>query len=239
MKHESDIPIIRDHSCALVDNFLLTVFAAKSHFDPMRAADNPFSVDRIHQLRYQPRGWDWDQLISRLEILRFRAAIVGPEGSGKTTLMEDLAERLLNRGLKPRFAMLTRQDRRVDLQLLHWLDHQAGPTDLLCFDGCEQLGPFRWRWLRHRCRRLGGLLITTHSPGRLPTLVQCDTDPLLLMGLIRQLQPDLKFSLEDAGELLNQHNGNIRLALRALYDRWWQRQDQVRDGPSRDGARQI
>jgi hypothetical protein len=188
----------------------------------MRAADNPFSVDRIHQLRYQPRGWDWEEILSRLHSLHHRAAIVGPEGSGKTTLMEDLAERLAPRGLRPRFFTLNRQNRRLDPQLLSWLDHQAGPNDLLCFDGCEQLGPIRWRWLYHACRRLGGVLITTHKPGRLETLVRCDTDAPLLLRLIRQLQPDLDFTVEDACHLLHQHRGNIRLALREMYDRSWQ-----------------
>jgi hypothetical protein len=188
----------------------------------MRAADNPFSVDRIHQLRYQPRGWNWDSLLARMQSLRYRAAIVGPEGSGKTTLMEDLAQRLILRGFQPRFATLTRQERRLDPQVLDWLDHQAGARDLLCLDGAEQFGPIRWRWMLHRCRNLGGLLITTHKPGRLMTLVQCDTDPPLLLDLIQRLQPDLDFSIEDTTNLLKQHDGNIRLALRSMYDRWWQ-----------------
>jgi hypothetical protein len=190
----------------------------------LRAADNPFSVERIHQLRYQPRGWDWDALLSGLEALNHRAAIVGPEGSGKTTLMEDLAQRLIARGFTPHFATLTRQNRRVDPQLLDWLDHQAGATDLLCFDGCEQLDWIRWQLLRHRCRRLGGLLVTTHRPGRLPTLVTCDTDAPLLLNLIRQLRPGLEVSIDDARELLARHQGNIRLALREMYDRWWRQQ---------------
>ena len=188
----------------------------------MRAADNPYAVDRVLRVRYRPRGWNWPGLMDRLAELRYRAAIVGPEGSGKTTLAEDLAARLAERGMRPRFAILNRQNRRLQADLFPWL-RDAGPADVLCLDGCEQLGPIAWRRLLWRCRSLGGLLITTHRPGRLPTLVQCDTDAQLLIDLARELSPDEPCTSADAEQLWRARDGNLRLALRDLYDRWWQR----------------
>lgn len=200
-------------------------FGSGQSLGVMRAADNPFSVDRVLRVRYRPREWTWAELLDRLAALRYRAAVVGPEGSGKTTLVEDLGDRLAERGLRPRYATLTRQQRRLCPDLLHWLDH-AGPSDLLCLDGCEQLGPVAWWRLRRRCRRLGGLIITLHRPGRLPTLVTCDTDGPLLLELVRELSPDDPCDLAGAEALLRNHDGNIRLALRSLYDQWWQRQQE-------------
>ena len=40
-------------------------------------------------------------LAARLRQLHYRAAIVGPKGTGKTTLLEDLASRLAGRGFSP------------------------------------------------------------------------------------------------------------------------------------------
>ena len=50
--------------------------------------------------------------------------------------------------------------------------------------------------------------------GRLPTLIECASSPRLLAGLIAELS-DQPF---DAESLWLRHRGNIRLALRSLYD---------------------
>jgi ABC-type lipoprotein export system ATPase subunit len=56
----------------------------------LRAKDNPFAVDRIGQIRYEPAAESWENLLVRLAAMDYRGAIVGPCGSGKTTLCEDL-----------------------------------------------------------------------------------------------------------------------------------------------------
>jgi hypothetical protein len=75
---------------------------------------------------------------------------------------------------------------------------------------------FRGYLLRLRTRRAGGLVITSHRPGLLATLFECETTPELLAGIVRELAGDGV----DAGELHARHAGNVRNALRELYDRW-------------------
>jgi MoxR-like ATPase len=60
----------------------------------MIARENPFRADRVLACRYRPQSVGWDELIDRIQRHRYRAAIIGPEGTGKTTLLEDLAPRL-------------------------------------------------------------------------------------------------------------------------------------------------
>jgi hypothetical protein len=60
----------------------------------MRARDNLFSADRVLQVRYRLEGITWEELLRRLERLGYRAAIAGEEGTGKTTLLEELGARL-------------------------------------------------------------------------------------------------------------------------------------------------
>jgi hypothetical protein len=70
--------------------------------------------------------------------------------------------------------------------------------------------------VRLRTRRAGGLVITSHRPGLLPTLFECTTSPELLAEIVGELSgADL-----EAGELYERHRGNVRDALRELYDRW-------------------
>src|SRR6185436_15582003 len=73
---------------------------------PMRAADNPFAVRRVLAIRYRLSGETWEGLLERLAALRYRAAIVGPHGRGKTTLLEDLAPRLEALGFRTRTVTL-------------------------------------------------------------------------------------------------------------------------------------
>jgi hypothetical protein len=86
-------------------------------------------------------------------------------------------------------------------------------------DGCEQLGAIGWRRLLHETRRAAAVIVTLHRPGRLPTLVECRTDPRLLRKLVDDLAPREALHLgKGLDELFLRHNGNLRQCFRELYD---------------------
>jgi DNA replication protein DnaC len=105
----------------------------------MRARDNPFAVNRVLAIRYRLSGVTWEELLARLSDLRFRAALVGPHGHGKTTLLEDLGERLGSQGFRVRTATLHEGERRLGAQRESALFRDPDPRDLLLVDGAEQL----------------------------------------------------------------------------------------------------
>jgi GTPase SAR1 family protein len=180
----------------------------------MKARDNPFATDRVLRVRYRPQGWTWEQLLARLERLDYRCAIVGPEGRGKTTLLEDLGERLKGQGYNVPYLCLTRERPAFERGFLRAFFASVSPRDVLLLDGAEQMGRLAWwRFLRHS-RRARGLVITSHFPGLLPTLVECETSVPLLREIVQDLHPG------HAGveTLFARHEGNVREALRELYD---------------------
>jgi len=183
----------------------------------MRARDNPFSTDRVLKIRYRPRGWTWEQLLDRLARLDYRAAIVGPEGHGKTTLMEDLEPHLRAKGFNVKHLRLTRERPTFDRAWLRDFFAATGPNDVLLFDGAEQLTRLAWWRFRQAARKAGGLIITSHRAGMLPTLVECTTDADLLGGIVRDLVP---VGTDNTADLFARHRGNVREALRELYDRY-------------------
>ena len=181
-----------------------------------RARDNPFAVQRVLEIRYRlPAGLTWEDLLARLASLSWRAAIVGRHGHGKTTLLEDLAPRLEGRGFRVRTISLREAHPRLG-QENRALIRSLEPEDILLLDGAEQLGRLSWRLVRLLTRRAGGLVVTSHRPGLLPTLVECETSPELLAAIVGELAgADI-----EVGELYSRHRGNVRDALRELYDRW-------------------
>ena len=184
----------------------------------MRAADNPFAVRKVLAIRYRLSGQTWEGLLERLAALRYRAAIVGPHGRGKTTLLEDLAPRLEALGFRIRSVMLHTGNRSLTRDQREALLHDIGRRDLLCVDGAEQLSRIAWASLLARSRAAGGLLVTSHRPGLLPTLLDCETTPELLEGIVRELvgaDPRI-----DVRKVFVRHEGNVRSALREMYDVW-------------------
>jgi hypothetical protein len=148
--------------------------------------------------------------------MHWRAAIVGPHGHGKTTLLEDLAPRLEDaRGFRVRTISLREAHPRLDREDRAVL-RSLGLQDVLFLDGAEQLGWLSWMEVRLRTRRAGGLVITSHRPGLLPTFFECETTPELLAGIVGELLG----GEVDVEELHARHGGNVRDALRELYDRW-------------------
>ena len=187
----------------------------------IRARDNPFAADRVLRVRYRPRGWTWDELLERLAAMNYRGAIVGPEGRGKTTLLEDLGVRLNERGMGTRHVRLTRERPRPDAAGFRQLLTTLSARDVVLLDGAEQMSRPAWWAFLWRVRRARGLVITSHRPGLLPTLVECRTSADLLADIVRQLLPASDGGgLPPAQPLYDRHGGNVRDALRELYDRY-------------------
>lgn len=192
------------------------------------------------------------QLAVRLnELPSGRAAIVGPHGSGKSTLIHSLVPHL---GSVAQFATPI-QARPVDREIGHvtirdesdqvtiyWYQFQAGsnvrrvflrdsshwlPYSLLILDGFEQLGVFHrlqlalWR----KVRKLK-LLVTLHQRSRsFVTLFETAPNREILHLVIDTLCEKEPQVAQEAKKLLNQYalTSNIRDALFDLYDWYEQR----------------
>lgn len=183
------------------------------------ARDNPFRVERVHTFRYRPVGISWDAIIEKLNEMHVRAAVVGPEGSGKTTFLEDLQQRLHAAGRATRWLQLRRDTGRHALRLVRETLTRSAWHEILLIDGAEQMGPLTWRRLAIRSRQHAGLVITVHCAGRLPTLMECTTCPELLEEVVRKLAPQFVNQLAPRlPELFQRHSGNVRLCIREIYD---------------------
>ncbi|MFT3869094.1 MAG: hypothetical protein QM715_11605 [Nibricoccus sp.] len=181
------------------------------------ARENPFSTDRVLRERYRLDESSWAPLIEKLNYHCGRGALVGPKGSGKTTLLEDLMVRLARPGRRMTLIRLSAESPRLSAVFDAAFFDKLDANDAVLVDGAEQLSLFQWLRFRRATRRAGMLIITTHRANRLPVLHRCVTSPQLLQELVSSLGVDL--SSHEAHRLHRHHRGNIREALRELYDR--------------------
>ena len=182
----------------------------------LSARENPFSTDRVEQIRFMPQSESWSELIERLEIMDYRAAAIGPDGSGKTTFLEDLKQQLKERGIKTQSIFVTMDIKVSWKQIKQTLDARA--FDVLLLDGADHLNRMTWYRLKRRILRIKkGLVITSHKPDMLPTLMRCSTSIPLLQNIVSQLAPEYA-QPPQIEKLFTRHEGNIRNALRTLYD---------------------
>lgn len=187
----------------------------------VKAKHNPFSSKRLEQLRYRPTQITIDEMLTKLPRIAYRGEIVGPHGSGKTTLMLQLSRRLSANGHKIKHVFVNdtnplTADARKDLSA------SLKPSEIVLLDGADHIGILAWKTLkRHIFNANAGLIITTHKPGMLDSLVECSTTPKLLTDIANELVP-IQTSMHD--DLINsiyaRHNGNIRDCLWQLYDIW-------------------
>lgn len=154
----------------------------------MNARDNPFAGENISAIEFRfANEQQRVEFLQRLEQSNWRGAIVGPQGTGKSTLLAYIAQ------------LAKAQQKLVTI-----------------IDSAEQI-PY-WRWLLTKQTIRGPLIIAVHKAGRLQTLYNTGTSQELLTQFIEELsrkRPHPEF----VRDLYTRHGGNIRDALREMYER--------------------
>ena len=196
-------------------------------------AVNPFATRHVRPGAVPflfPPGASIDALLDRLERHHGWGQIIGPHGTGKSTLLAGLLEGLARRGRRTLVAELHDGHRRLPEAVWRALAPGGGGLQVV-IDGYEQLGFWTRRRLKAACRRDGhGLLVTAHRSVGLPDLYRTHVAPdcarrvleHLLAGEGRPLVDD-----DDLAACLTARGGNLREALFDLYDLWEQRRRQM------------
>ena len=187
--------------------------------------NNPFASRRVRPgaIPFQfPDGLDAVEFVARLARLGWRGAIIGPHGTGKSTLLAALAPELERAGRNVRSIALHDGQRRLPQEFLAVLPPNG--DGLIIVDGYEQLSFWsRWR-LDRRCRAIGaGLLVTAHGPTSLPLLFRTAADEELaerIVGHLLAATDDRAPAIrrDDVRRAWSKHRGNLRETLFDLYD---------------------
>jgi hypothetical protein len=184
--------------------------------------DNPFATcwTRPGALEYQfADGQSAEQLVAKLAEQGWWGAIVGPHGGGKSTLLETLKPALHAAGMNVHAITLQNAQRTLPQKFLSSIRE---PESVVITDGYEQLNWFARLQLKRRCRRIGcGLVITTHSPTRIPTLLRVAPDIRLVQRLVADLAARVSIQITPADVNASHacHGSNVREIFFDLYDR--------------------
>ena len=139
--------------------------------------------------------------------------IVGPHGTGKSTLLLGLLKCYENRGEKVRFLFFNDQHRRIP-------DDITFQEEQLFVDGMEQLPKWEQVRFRYRAKRL---IFTVHRPlWFIPILYRTQPQFSVFVEIVRQLLPVLPDE-SVLREVFDRSGCNFRSAFFDLYDRWEKR----------------
>lgn len=184
--------------------------------------ENPFCTRRTRPgaMPYLfPPGTSVESLLADLARHGWRGAIVGPHGAGKSALLATLLPSVERDGRRTALFTLRDGQRRLPAG---WRDAiRPDSPRLVAVDGYEQLGRYARFLLDRTCRRRGwGLLVTSHEPVGLPTLVCLEPDLETARRVVAALLDDQAgaVSPEEVAECFQRHAGNLRETLFALYD---------------------
>ncbi len=161
-----------------------------------------------------------EQLVVQLAAANWRGEIVGPHGSGKSTLVATLKPHVAAAGRNLACITLRDGQRRLPTDFVRKALASARP--LLVVDGYEQLSWLTRILFTWRCRRVAaGLLVTSHTPTGLPLLYRTQPNLQLVEQLVSTLTASNSSPVSAADVAASHacHGSNLREILFALYDR--------------------
>jgi hypothetical protein len=185
----------------------------------MKASANPFRSSSVEQIRYALPSEALAALVDHA-LGEPCSCLLGPKGTGKTTLLEDLESHMQRRDHNTHWTRLkqesTQQDRADAIAQLQQLDAQH----VCLFDGAEVLNFWQWRRVCKLSRTNGFALIATlHRKRGVPILLRTQPDWPLVEQFVQQLSATY-FSetlREHAQQAFQASNGNMREVFRACY----------------------
>lgn len=228
-------------------------FAAERSVDPgrkigevSRNMSNPFSTCNVRPgaIRYQPADDKVDQLDSLVGRVRQHcfALIVGPHGSGKSTLIETLMPELRDRfthitSVRTNASTATSvfgrlRDARQNSKLAHDRLARADSGGLLIVDGIEQLSATGRQSLVRKARRAGQSVLATSHAGirQFVTIYRTTLTPQLVSRLTRSL---LGHADDVSDVVLKDLDQRDLSGLTNLRELWFELYDVVEDMRSR------
>ncbi len=183
---------------------------------------NPFATRFVRPgaLSFRlPQGMSFEALVARLRDHGWQGQVIGPHGSGKSSLVAALEPALTAAGRELVRVRLRDGQRRwpAEIDPRRWSNNT-----LAIVDGYEQLGRWaRWRLTRWRRRAGCGLLVTAHASVGLPTIWETRPSAELLARLVADLlhKPELTAAERAIVEgVFERRGGDLREALFDLFD---------------------
>lgn len=186
----------------------------------MKPSSNPFRSSAIARQRYVISESEFTGLLTELSKMNYQASIMGPHGTGKSVLLEDLRRALESSGKSTRwFYLYTGSSRRERLATLLEILRSPG-EQICCLDGGETIGGVIWNMflLIVQLKRTS-LLATTHRPCFLAALYETRADlDHALMITSNLAGADWNEEMENlAAETFRKHSGNCREIFRSCY----------------------
>ena len=186
------------------------------------AENNPFRVDKFETLKWVPFPETLDEIYGQWQDAEFRGQLIGPHGSGKTSLAHKLEGIANKNGLKSLYLFANSSSLKVDFR--EWRSQllETDSETLVIFDGIGH-SPY---WLRRSLlRQTHKFLALVHKPLKnIQPICDLNPQPDLLEKLCMDLAPDEGLALlnecGDSAELLRKHKNNLRDCFFELYDLW-------------------
>jgi len=193
-----------------------------AHIQGQSPDRNPFSTrsTRPGAIPYRFSGnLSAANVVDHLRDYGWWGEIVGPHGTGKSTLLSTLLPLLRNAGRDVHSFRLRGGESRLPVSLVK-LERWGTETQLIV-DGYEQLGAAARSTLKRMCRkRQSGLLVTTHESVGLPPLCRTSVSVELAQRLVAELTAAVcpLITPEDVEQSYRLHPGNLREVFFELYD---------------------
>lgn len=195
-----------------------------------RRGTNPFATSCVRPgaLQYACESpEEFEHLLTRIEAGR-EHQIVGPHGTGKSTLIHSLRDALAARGWQCASRRIHPGRKPEDDSFFPKLAaiDDSPPRGALFVDGFEQLSWWSRRRWRSAARRIGWtLIVTCHQDLGLPTLVHVRPSLATVQGVVDRLQAGYPQRIQpaDVASQWREHQPNVRELLFGLYDLYEQR----------------